>query len=251
METYKTRPKDWESDFAFCCYVPISVADVYNLFTYSDMVNLWSTKGNTPNGNTTNRNRNRNRIGGNGVSGGAGGGGGQTTMFFGNHPLRFVQVAGRVSHIEYPIASSAFKLSKFSITDGTTDSSLECISKDPQFAIDEVVTQGAIVCVQGNLAMFDSIQVEVHKVYVFHPNRYSVYCMLRQHSILVRKHVLEWSAEAFEHFLAPLGVGARPTKSVIDVADLIDRLGPDIRESEAILGLKPGWSSQSVKWPQI
>lgn len=241
METYKTRPKDWDSDFTFSCYVPISIVDVYSLYSYSDIVSLWNraTNGRT----TTNRNNtNRNRLGGSDS-------GGQTTMFFGNHPLRFVQVAGRVSHVEYPIASSAFKLSKFSISDGTTDSSLECISKDPQFALDEVVTKGAIVCVQGNLASFDSTQVEVHKVFVFDPQRYNIYFMLRQHGFSVRKHVLEWPAEAFEYFLDPVGVSARPTKSVVDVAHLIDNLASELRQSETVLGLKEGWFGESTKWP--
>lgn len=224
METYKTRSQDWTRDLSFNCYVPVSVDDVYHLDTYTEMLRLHDRQ----------------------MKPGAVAG--KHTLFFGNHPLRFVQVAGYVSNAEYPLAGSSFRLSKFSIHDGTCDSSLECVSKSHKFAAAQPVSSRSLVCVWGQLMSFDSVQVEVHRVFVLDCSESAKYYMLRQQALLVRKHVLEWPAEMFEYFAKPLPAGTYPRTSLIDHAEEIDLLWTDLQRSATIMGV-PSVLSGATVWP--
>lgn len=206
-EEYGTNPSEWRKDLSYNVYMPMACDDVLALQRFEQLLKQHNIKGYEERRDAP------------------------TQLFFGNHPIRWVCIFGRVVSVEYR-ESTAFCV--FRVSDGLGPNALLCVVKSKEFDTYTKLKVRDLVGVFGEARLFGGdAQLIVKKIHSFPPSASLRYYVFRELTIQVRKHILERSAEEFK-------LAARPcTIPKLTVFDL---------EVAEVAGLLAATHRKCMKW---
>lgn len=206
-EEYYTNPSEWRKDLSYNVYMPMACDDVLALQRFDQLLKQYGIHGYVERRDAP------------------------TQLFFGNHPIKWVCIFGRVVSVE---SRESNAICVFSVTDGLGPNALLCVEKSPNFNAAARVKVGDVVGVYGEVRLFaGDIQVIAKKLLSFSPLAPLRYYAFRELIIQVRKHILERSAEEFKLAARPCTI---PKQTILEL------------EAAEVSGLRAATHNKCLEW---